>query len=894
MIGQKLRHFEILDSIGSGGMGDVYLALDHRLGRRVALKVVPEATAEDPIQLARFKTEARTLASLNHPNIVTIHAVEHVGSIHFLALELVVGQTLDQIIPEGGLPLSKLLKIVLPLVDAIASAHAHGVVHRDLKPRNIMVTDEHRVKVLDFGLAKKDTSFFPDGEDSHTAPLTSTRVGTVTGTIPYMAPEQLQGLEVTAASDVFALGVVLYEMAAGHRPWSRPSAVDLAVAILRDPAPPLGVAKQGYGQELQAILDQCLAKDPAERYPSARRLHDALARLESSWMSETFENTQIMAAARRAKGPRIGRMAIGLASILLILIIGFSFWTRPQDPPASNVTLDSATEESQRPRIVVMPFRNLGAPEDEYFTVGVSEEVTSRLAIIEGLRVISRTSAIRYIDTDKTSRQIGQELQVDYILSGTVRWSKGRQGEADRVRVTPQLVRVNDDSQLWSNSYDKVLEDTFQVQSELALEVIEQLGINILPQEQEAIQSLPTNNPLAAQAFRRGVDFERSPDYTPESAELALREYEQAAELDPDFVLAWTHLARIHAQMIHFGHDRSAERQRLAKESIDRARAIDADSPDVSLGTGYYHYWANKEYSLARRAFLEAAQNHPDRSQAWAALAYVDRRLGSFESSLEGLEKALTLDPRNPSLVRETGFTHFFLGDITQSLLYFDRAIDLAPNATHTYLTKVLAIWRLEGDLPKARRVLDSLPPDDHPLRSWCLFWQEIYEGSPQRALDILHPLQGDVLRWNVHLHPVALLQAQAYDLLGDPEAARHAYEISLEQIVGGLVGGPEDPRLLSSLGLTLAGLGRDSEAVAAGRRAVELLSTEHDALFGPPRQIDLALIYTRIGASTAAVEELTSILGRPAQLTPITLRLDPRWRPLDSQKGFADLLPAN
>lgn len=891
MIGKKLRQFEILDKIGSGGMGDVFLALDHRLGRKVALKVVPEATAEDPHRLARFQAEARTLASLNHPNIVTIHAVDAVDSVHFLALELVVGQTLDRLLPEGGLPLSKLLRISLPLVDAIASAHAHGIVHRDIKPRNIMVTEEDRVKVLDFGLAKTDSAILPPNDDSDTVALTATRVGTVTGTVPYMAPEQLQGLPISPASDVFSLGAVLFEMATGRRPWAGSNPVDLAVSILRDPAPPLGVPKQGYGDELQTILHRCLAKDPAKRYPSARQLHGALSQLESSWMSETFEDTKIMRVARRAKVPRLRHILGGLAAGLLVIVLGFGFWPDRQPSPAAVGA--TATAET-RPMIVVLPFRNLGSPEDAYFTAGVSEEVMSRLARVDGLGVISRTSALKYAETSKSSRQIGDELGVDYILSGTVRWSKGRQGTADRVRVTPQLVRVADDSQLWSNSYDKVLEDIFQVQSELALQVIEQLGVNILPGEQAAIERLPTARPQAAQAFRRGQEFERNPDYTPEKAEQARREYAKATEIDPEFLLAWSNLSRVHAQMIHFGHDRSPERHRLAKEAVDRARALDPGSPEVSLATGYYHYWANKDYSAARQAFLEAAQEHPDRAEALAALAYVDRRLGSFQSSLEGLEKALTLDPRNPTLAREIGNTYIFLGQAARARHYLDRAIALAPNATHTYLTKVDAIWRLEGDLPAARRVLEGLPPEDHPLRAWCLFWQAIYEGTPRQALDILEGLNGDTLKWNVHWQPVALLEAQAHQLLGDHTGAREAYQRSLNVLDESASDAAADPRRLSARALTLAGLGRHDEAVATARRAVELLPTRQDALFGPPRQIDLALVYVTVGDLDAAMGEIEDLLQRPGQLTPALLRLDPRWRPLEVHAGFEDLSAEN
>lgn len=412
--------------------------------------------------------------------------------------------------------------------------------------------------------------------------------------------------------------------------------------------------------------------------------------------------------------------------------------------------------------------------------------------------------------------------------------------------------------------------------------------------EDLAAVDLETDSIEALLAYRRGTTAEDRSDYTPQTAELARQAYEQAVELDPSFLRAWTNLARIHAQTIHFGHDRSPERYRLAAETVQRAQALDADAFDVHMAVGYFHYWANKDYTLARLAFRRATEQRPDATQALAALAYVERRLGDFQGGLEGLERAFLLDPRNAILAREIGNTHLFLGNASEAHHYLNRAIDLAPSSTHSYLTKVLVMWYLEEDLRASRRLLDSLPDDGHPLLPWCLYWQAIYEGSPRRALDGLQPLRRQTLRWNVHLLPVALLEAFAYEQLAQPEAAQDAYTRALDTLQDAPPEEAQDPRHLSALGLVLAGLGRQDEAIAAGRRAVDLLPRRGDALFGPPREIDLALIYTRLGDFDAAITEIESILQHPGQLTRHTLGLDPRWRPLSVDPRFAELLAAN
>ncbi len=488
MIGQHLKHFRILDALGSGGMGEVYLAEDTRLRRRVALKVVPAETAANPGRLRRFRDEARTVAALNHPNIVTLHSVEEVGEVHFLTMELVEGRTLDELIPPNGLPAESALELAVPLADAVAAAHRNGVTHRDLKPQNVMVTTAGRVKVLDFGIAKRDRPGIAEVHDDEVT-LTVSATGSITGTVPYMAPEQLQGQPASPRSDVFALGVLLYEMVTGKRPFAGESPVDVLVSILRDPPRPLG-GVAGCPAALERILERCLHKDPQQRYEDAGELRQDLEELRLALVSgfsdgrlpEAYASRAAAPPAPRRRWPAAAAVVLGLGILGLALPHGDAFERAAAAVSSLEHAGDPVGGLSERKKIAVLPLEDLGPAGDEFFTAGISEELTSRLTGVSGLGVVSRSSAQRLAEGEGED---AAEPAVDYILRGTVRWSRTADG-ADRVRVTPQLIRVADATQVWSQRFDRVLEDNLEVQSEIAEQVLREIDPILLPPPEEA------------------------------------------------------------------------------------------------------------------------------------------------------------------------------------------------------------------------------------------------------------------------------------------------------------------------------------------------------------------------------------------------------------------------
>ena len=438
--GSRLGDYEIVSLLGPGGFGGAYRARDLRLHRDVAIKVLPEALSADAAALHRFEREAMAAARLNHPHIVTIHSIEHGGAVHLIVMELVEGQTLDRIIPEGGLPLEKFLDLAAELSDAVAAAHGKGIIHRDLKPGNIMVDNRGRIKILDFGIAKMTELAAPEASE-----LQETEPGMVMGTFPYMSPEQLEGKKLDSRTDIFSLGAVLYQMATGERPFRGNTHAELISAILRDKPKSLMDLRADLPLSLQRILERCLAKDVSDRY-AATELRDAIQQLRQAFYS--------------------GRFSASAAS---------------------------ASEAS----VAVMPFLNLSVdPENEFFADGMTEEIINALSQIKPLHVAARTSAFSFKGKHVDLRIIGERLNVRTVLEGSVRRS------GNHVRVTAQLVNVADGYQLWSEKYDREMKDIFEIQDEISRAIAERLKITL--ESEQPLVKAGTDNLEAYQWYIKG------------------------------------------------------------------------------------------------------------------------------------------------------------------------------------------------------------------------------------------------------------------------------------------------------------------------------------------------------------------------------------------------------
>ena len=919
MIGSKLAHYEITAKLGSGGMGEVYRARDTHLVRDIALKVLSTDTDHDPERRARFRREATAVAALKHPNIVTIYSVEEDRGTLFITMELVEGKPLSHLITPAGMNFMQLLDIAIPVTDAISHAHEKGIAHRDLKPANIMLDAAGRPKVLDFGLAKLIRG--PTNLEGSTVitDQSVTREGVVLGTASYMSPEQAEGKPTDARSDIFSLGIILYEMATGQRPFQGDTSISTISSILKDTPPLVTELNRSLPNHMGRVVNRCLAKDPARRYQVGLDLKNELEGLreESSGVTsarvsspsrpaaaappsaslaggrdfvlqqpDTAAGSAAPAVAPPGGAPAGRRKRLYAAGAIAgVLLLAIGFWqpwrTRPTSPGGGAATEGAPPE---RPMAVVFPFENLGAPDDAYFAAGITDEITARLAGVSAMGVISRSSATQYDRSGKTMKQIREELGVDYVLEGTVRWARSPDGKG-RVRITPQLIRAADDMHIWSTTYDRDIDDIFQVQSDIAGSVVQELGVSLLGEEQARLAEPPTENLAAYQAYLQAKELPTPALQENDARKVAL--LERAVGLDPGFTAAWLELTKHHADSYRFV-DRTEERLARARTALRGAEAVDPDHPLTRLARGYYYYYGFNDYDRALVEFTAAARGIPNDAEAQSSIAWIVRRQGKLEECVAILEKAMALDPRNLTIVRNAAGTYCALRRFERAALLFERAIALDPKNDEIRMSTFENSVALNGDLAAARRYLTAEPGKDPLFHAvaWCnahileRHWEQALEVT--ETMDESGPLTGLAK---------SFFRGIAQDGLGDAAGKRVTMEEAIRRTRDLLERSPGNPMLRQLLSNAYASLGRSDEAIQEAKLAVDL--TAKDLFEGPQQLENLAVVYARTERHDEALELIDRLLDK-AYSQPLTvhdLRLDPRWDPLRASPRFKELL---
>ncbi len=616
LIGQTVSHYRILDKIGAGGMGEVYRATDTKLGRDVALKVMPADMARDPDRLARFEREARSVAALNHPHIVTLYSVEEAEGVHFLTMELVEGRSLDQLIPAGGLPVEQILRVGVAIAEALSAAHDKGIVHRDLKPANVMVTQDGRVKVLDFGLAKETQADNPGGDTLTSAGYT--KVGVVLGTPAYMSPEQIAGRAIDHRTDIFSLGILLYEMSTGQRPFHGQSSAELASATLRDNPQPVTEARTDLPGDLARIIQRCLEKDLPYRVQTAREVANELRNLTQA--------------------------------------------VRTSSATPNTSPMDSG------PSVAVLPFQNLSAdPENEYFSEGLAEEILNALSQVEGLNVAARTSSFYFKGRATDMSEIAGKLRVANVLEGSVRRS------GNRVRVTVQLVDVKNGFHLWSERYDRQMEDIFEVQDEIARAITEKLKVTL-----GGGAKRPTKNVEAYELYLKGLYHwhQRSPS----TLRVAMQCFEQAIKLDPQYALAYAGLADCYGILRFYGWVSAEDGRPPAHAAMTQAVKLAPSLGEVNFSRAFYAFYFERAWREAGPHFERAVAINPRSSLAQVYFALFLTAAGRMEEAVKHATLASQLDPLSPIVHCLESSTLLSMGRFAEAERLARKALELQPD----------------------------------------------------------------------------------------------------------------------------------------------------------------------------------------------------------------------
>ena len=865
--------YELLEEVGRGGQGVVFRARQKSLNRTVALKVISLGQWASKAHLKRFRREAEAAANLDHPNIVPIYEVgERDGSCYF-SMKFVEGGQLDEVVRRKPMSIRKAAELIAKVARTVHYAHEHGIVHRDIKPGNVLLDAESEPHLTDFGLARLVES-----------ESTVTRTLEVLGTPSYMAPEQAvaNNADVSSATDVYGLGAVLYQLLTGHPPFAGGTTFETVRLVLdTEPRPPR-LLNRKIDRELSTICLKCLEKDPKRRYSSALALAEDL----EHWLKH-----EPIRAKRSGFFTHVGKWVrrnptnalLAASLIALAAAIGWNVWK---------------SELISRPTtkgIAVLPFENLSHdPDNAYFADGIQEEILTRLASIADLKVISRSSTQRYQSKPGNLSEIAKQLGVANILEGSV------QKTADQVRVNVQLVNAQTDSHLWAETYDRKLTDIFSVESEIAKGIATSLQAKLTGPEEQVIAAEPTTNPEAYDAYLRGLAYTLKPGSTQANYLAAQKYLREAVRLDPKFALSWALLSYVDA----LGYLTTALQPTVAvceqaRQAAETALTLQPNLGEALLAKGYYHYACLKEYDDAVRYFEQARPFLPNSSQISEALAYVTRRRGQWDKSESYFNEAERLDPRNVNLLTQHALSYANLRRFPEALQKLDQVLNITPDDMDTLVFKA-AIAQAEGDLPRAAALLAPLHPNTNDSNA---VEQQVYQAIlERRPATVIPRLKEIVARPDPALGYVngelRFWLGWAQEVAGEHAAAQESWRQARSELEPFLKDQPDNFGLIGDLALANMGLGDKAAALALSERAMAVIPIEKDPLSGPTPIEIFARVTAQTGEPDRAIAALQKLLSIPypspvaqnVPLTPTLLRLDPMFDPLRNDPRFQKL----
>jgi serine/threonine-protein kinase len=868
MLGE-LGDYELLEEIGRGGQGVVFRARQKSLNRIVAVKVIGLGQWATPAHLKRFRLEAEAAASLDHPCIVPIYEIgERDGQCYF-SMKFVEGGQLDEVVKHTPMSIRQAAELIAKVAHTVHYAHEHGILHRDIKPGNILLDQKGEPHLTDFGLARLVES-----------ESTVTRTVEVLGTPSYMAPEQAAGnnTKPTKATDVYGLGAVLYHLLTGYPPFAGGTTYETIKLLLETEQRPPRLWNANIDRDLSTICQKCLEKDPKRRYSSALALADDL----EHWLKHEpiqARPTGVIGRGRKWLRRNTTAATVLALSVALVAALGVILWNSELFRPAAT-------------GIAVLPFENLSNDrEDASFADGVQDDLLTKLAKIASLKVISRTSVIGYRGKQNT-RQIGDALGVSHVLEGSVRKTGAW------LHINVQLIDTHTDSHLWAEEYDRDLKDMFAVQSEIAQKVAERLHVKISSTERLAIERPPTADITAFDLYSRAKNLVLAVPSVNRSRNANLLEaadlLNQAVAHDPTFFQAYCQLAWTHDQLYFSGFDRAPARLSLAEAAIQAAFRLRPDSGEAHLARAENLYRGHLDYDRALAELEVARQSLPNDARVFQLMGLIERRQGRWDESTRNLEHAIDLDPRNNFLLSQTFVSYYYLRRYADHDAMVKRALAIDPNHVGLKVERGLGEIDWKANTRPLHQLVEELRAKDSGAiptvaKSWlnCA----LAEHDPVAAANALAAMGQDSAGDATVKYSRHFMEGLIGRMIRDDAKAWAAFTTAHAEQEKQVQAHPDDAGALCVLGLIDAALGRKEEALREGRRAVELLPLEKDAINGTHMIVIFATIAAWVGDNDLACEQLARASRLPSGATFGDLKLMPWWDPLRGNPCFEKIV---